>query len=120
MKRAAAYARVSSDIQVNTIVSSMQGKIQNAIEAVLKESSLAKQLKKEARKLQNELFDVEKELKKLKNGGTIYVIAEELKKKYNEYKERLNGVFSSKRSLILELIDKVIVYKHGYIKVEAI
>jgi site-specific DNA recombinase len=96
----------------------IQARIQNAIEAVLEGSPLAKQLQEEAGKLQDELVSVEKELNNLQKGGVIYITAESLKKKYDEYKERLNGNFEAKRSLVLELIKRVTIYKHGYIKVE--
>ncbi len=96
----------------------IQQKIQNAIEAVLEGSPLAQQLQDEAGKLQEELAKIDKELKKLQSSGMLYITAEELRKKYEEYKEKLEGDFDSQRELVLQLIKKVTLYKNGFIKIE--
>ncbi len=95
----------------------LEGKIQNAIEAVLNGSPLADILQEEAAKMREEVANIVVELKKIKEQGQIYITAEMLKEKYKRYKEMLYGVPQIQRQLVLELIDKVIVYPDSYIKI---
>ncbi len=97
----------------------IEQKIDNAVQAILNGSPFADRLEKEADKLKEELSDIQKSLEKLKSSGPSYVAAEELKEKFDEYRKKLHSDRETQRSLILEMIEKVTIYKGGYIEIKS-
>ncbi len=49
----------------------------------------------------------------------MHLAAEELKEKFDEYREKLHSDRETQRSLILEMIEKVTIYKGGYIEIKS-
>ena len=93
-------------------------KIKNAVDAIINGSPLADQLTDEASKMREELSKIEDRLRELKATGPVYITAEQIRQKYEEYRRKLDGDRNDKRDIILSLINRVTLFKGGYIHVE--
>ncbi len=92
-------------------------KIRNAIDAILNGSPLADALQEEAAKMKKEIQQITEKLKRIKEEGQVYITEEMLKEKYVRFREMLDGDPQIQRELILQLIDKIIVFPDGFFKI---
>ncbi len=68
--------------------------------------------------MREELSKIEDRLRELKATGPVYITAEQIRQKYEEYRRKLDGDRNDKRDIILSLIKRVTLFKGGYIHVE--
>ena len=91
--------------------------IENAINAIMKGSTFAEELEKQAKGKKERLKELIIEADKIKSKGRNYITEEMIREKYEEYKNKLEGDSEAQRELVLELIERVEIHS-GYIKIE--
>lgn len=90
--------------------------IENAINAIMKGSTFAEELEKQAKIKKERLKELLNEANAIKAKGSYYITEEIIRQKYEEYKKKLEGNEESQRELIMELISRVEIHS-GYIKI---
>jgi transcriptional regulator with XRE-family HTH domain len=72
---------------------------------------------KEIETLEKKKEDYQSELIELQQGSGKKITADEIQKEFERYTRLLKGSFDEKRELISKFIDKIEIYKHGYVKI---
>jgi hypothetical protein len=67
--------------------------------------------------LEKKKEDYQSELIELQKGSGNKITADEIKKEFERYTRLLKGSFDEKRELISKFIEKIEIYKHGYVKI---
>lgn len=91
--------------------------IDNAVKAVIEGSPIADELQKVAGEKREELKQLEADRKALLEKGTTRITADMIKQKHEEYRKMLKSNEKEKQYLIRLLIEKVIIFNDGYVKV---
>ncbi len=91
--------------------------IDNAVKAVIEGSPVAAELQKVAGEKREELKQLEADRKALLEKGTTRITADMIKQKHEDYKKILKSSEIEKRYLIRELIEKIIIFNDGYVKI---
>ncbi len=91
--------------------------IARATRAILEGSPLAAELERQSSVVAAQLEEVLKKKEKLRNNTAIYITADALERKINDYRELLGGDRHAQRRLVEEVVGKVIVSEGGLIEV---
>jgi len=94
-----------------------RGMIARATRAILEGSPLASELERQSVVVSAQLEEVLKKKERLKNNAAVYISADTLEKKINDYRELLNGDHFAQRRLVEEVLGKVVVSEGGLIEV---
>jgi site-specific DNA recombinase len=103
-------------LKIQNNIRDTESKIDNALNAIL-EGVAPKKMEQKIKTLEKKKEDYQSELIELQQGSGKKITADEIQKEFERYTRLLKGSFDEKRELISKFIDKIEIYKHGYVKI---
>ena len=91
--------------------------ISRATRAILEGSPLATELERQSAVVTKNLESIRNKMEKLKANASVYVSAEILERKINNYRELVRGDQQAQRRLIEAMLGKIVVNEGGLIEV---
>jgi len=102
--------------ELETKRSEIEIRIDRAAEAILN-GVLVEKMKEETDRLVAELETINEKIAELKSSKRNYITVEEVEEKFKRYREALKKDAYTQHKLLLEMLEKVVVYPSGYIEI---